>query len=156
MSRFNVKINLVAPDDRSVFFTRAAITFILLCLIPAGSYFYGPSVIASWNEMKFAEAVELIKNKEVKDMLGRGDLLQITAKNGKVYMVRYNPNKDTETLLQLSRETGTALRGAGAEPDTQLGWLYVIRYFPLTTFIFLTIGAAALLGMVYWGFFVRH
>lgn len=106
--------------------------------------------------MKFADAVELIKNKEVKDMLGRGDLLEITAKNGKVYMVRYNPNKDTETLLQLSRETGTALRGAGAEPDTQLGWLYVIKYFPLTTLVFLTIGAAALLGIVYWGFFVRE
>jgi hypothetical protein len=129
---------MVAPDDRSVFITRTAIAVILICLILAGSWFYGPSIIASWNEMKFADAVALMKNKEVTDVIENGGLLQITTKNGKVYMARYTPGKDIETLLQLSRETGFTFRGGGPASDTQ-GWLYVIKYFPRSTFVFLAV-----------------
>lgn len=114
-------------------FIQGVLTGVLLCLVGAGAYFFGPSLITQKGqptEVSFDDALTKIQSKTVKEALVRAEVLELTGNDGNIYIVRLDSSDATRTaILAAAKESGTSIK---LEPASSgYGWIVLMQFWPI-------------------------
>lgn len=113
-------------------FVQGVITGVLLCLVGIGAWFYGPSLLRQADkrqEISLDTAISKIENKEIKEVLIRGEELELTDRLDAGFFTLNSSEASRTRIFEAARDTETTIK---IEPaSTGSGWVVLIQFLPL-------------------------
>lgn len=114
-------------------FVQGVITGVLLCLVGIGAWFYGPSLLQQTDkrqEISLDTAISKIENKEIREVLIRGEQLELTDKQDAKFFTLHNSSEATEArIYKAALDTETKLKSEPASSGK--GWMVLAQFLPL-------------------------
>jgi hypothetical protein len=113
-------------------FIQGVFTGILLCVLGAWAFFYGPSLLSQKGqprEISFDKAISWIQNKDIKEVVVKRDTLELTDTQGEIFVVHLDASDATlDAVISAARDSGTALKLE--PPSSGYGWIVLVQLLP--------------------------